>query len=217
LREVLMIDLPLFFGTTLSIASFYITSEREVARMSGTTSRSTWGTICQLPLVLSLGIGLCVNQTRAVIEAVFGRETEFVRTPKHGIRGKLESWSGKKYRAAKSLTPFLEMIMAAYFVVAVRIAVANGHYVSVPFLLLFLFGFSYVGVLSAWQGGFGQALRGLWRREERAVVPVSMMSAPFIVAMPDATPAPILPPMEARSPRPSRTRSESDARDSASA
>ena len=96
--------------------------------------------------MLSLGIGLCVNQTRAVIEAVFGRETEFVRTPKHGIRGKLETWSGKKYRAAKSLTPFFELLMAAYFVVAVRIALANGHYVSVPFLLLFLFGFGYVGV-----------------------------------------------------------------------
>jgi cellulose synthase/poly-beta-1,6-N-acetylglucosamine synthase-like glycosyltransferase len=216
LREVLIIDLPLFFGTTLSIASFYITSEREVARMSGSTSHSTWGTLAQIPLVLSLGIGLCVNQTRAVIEAVFGRETEFVRTPKHGICGKLETWSGKKYRAAKSLTPFLELFMAAYFVVAVRIAFVNGHYVSVPFLLLFLFGFGYVGALSMWQGGFGQALRGLVRREERAVVPVAMMSAPFIAAMPNATPGPILLPLEARSSRPARAHADRDARDSAS-
>jgi cellulose synthase/poly-beta-1,6-N-acetylglucosamine synthase-like glycosyltransferase len=216
LREVLIIDLPLFFGTTLSIASFYITSEREVARMSGSTSHSTWGTLAQIPLVLSLGIGLCVNQTRAVIEAVFGRETEFVRTPKHGIRGKLETWSGKKYRAAKSLTPFLEIFMAAYFVVAVRIAVANGHYISVPFLLLFLFGFAYVGVLSVWQGGFGQAVRGLWQREDRAAVPVAMMSAPFIAAMPNATPGPILLPVEARAARPARARASSDPQDSAS-
>jgi hypothetical protein len=86
----------------------------------------------------------------------------------------------------------------------------------VPFLLLFLFGFAYVGALSAWQGGFGQALRGLWRRQERAVVPVSVMSAPFIAAMPDATPGPILLPMEARSPRLSRARTDNDARDSAS-
>jgi hypothetical protein len=219
LREVLIIDLPLFFGTTLSIASFYITSEREVARMSGSTSHSTWGTLAQLPLVLSLGIGLCVNQTRAVIEAVFGRETEFVRTPKHGIRGKLETWSGKKYRAAKSLTPFLEIFMAAYFVVAVQIAVANGHYVSVPFLLLFLFGFAYVGVLSVWQGGFGQAVRGLWQREDRvarAVVPVSLMSAPLIAAMPDATPGPILLTMAARAVRPSRARADNDSQDNVS-
>jgi hypothetical protein len=43
-----------------------------------------------------------------------------------------------------------------------------------------------------------------------------MMSAPFIAAMPDATPGPILLPMEARSPRPSRARAGSDPQDSAS-
>jgi cellulose synthase/poly-beta-1,6-N-acetylglucosamine synthase-like glycosyltransferase len=214
-REVLMIDLPLFFGTTLSIASFYIASEREVARLGGVQARSIWATLAQLPLVLSLGIGLCVNQTRAVMEAVFGRETEFVRTPKHGIRGKLETWSGKKYRAAKSLTPFFEMLMAAYFVVAVDIAIANGHYVSVPFLLLFLFGFAYVGAVSAWQGGFGVALRQMWRRDdERAVSPVSMMSAPFIAAMPDATPGPVLVPAAAR---PARARAGNDPHEHVSA
>jgi cellulose synthase/poly-beta-1,6-N-acetylglucosamine synthase-like glycosyltransferase len=207
-REVLMIDLPLFFGTTLSIASFYLASEREVARMSGDTSRSTWSTLAQLPLVLSLGIGLCVNQTRAVMEAVFGRETEFVRTPKHGIRGRLETWSGKKYRAARSLTPFFELLMAAYFVVAVRIAFANGHYISIPFLLLFLFGFAYVGAVSAWQGAVGQALRRLWRGREEAV---PFLSSPFVVAMPEATPAPILVPTSGLpSARPVRAREGSD-------
>ena len=214
-REVLMIDLPLFFGTTLSLASFYLASEREVARMRGDKSRSTWSTLGQLPLVLSLGIGLCVNQTRAVLEAVFGRETEFVRTPKHGICGKLETWSGKKYRAAKSLTPFFEMLMAAYFVVAVHIAIVNGHYISVPFLLLFLFGFGYVGVVSAWQGGFGQALRRLWQRPDRAI-PVSMMSSSLVAAMPDATPAPILLPVEQCAARPARARADNESRDRAS-
>jgi hypothetical protein len=201
-----MIDLPLFFGTTLSLASFYIASEREVARMSGSSSHSMWGTLAQIPLVLSLGIGLCVNQTRAVMEAVFGRETEFVRTPKHGIRGKLETWSGKKYRAAKSLTPFFELLMAGYFVVAVHIAIANGHYLSVPFLLLFLFGYAYVGAVSAWQGGFGQALRSLWQRTENAVAPAMPQS--FLAAMPDATPGPVLLPVS--SPRQARARGGSD-------
>ncbi len=210
-REVLMIDLPLFFGTTLSIASFYLASEREVARMTGDKASSSWHTLAQLPLVLSLGIGLCVNQTRAVLEAVFGRETEFVRTPKHGIRGKLETWSGKKYRAAKSLTPFFELLMAGYFVVAVQIAFANGHYVSLPFLMLFLFGFAYVGAVSAWQGGFGQALRRLWGRRDEAV---PMLSSSLVVAVGDsemATPAPILLPTTVRpSPRPVRAREGTD-------
>jgi cellulose synthase/poly-beta-1,6-N-acetylglucosamine synthase-like glycosyltransferase len=177
IREVLLIDLPLFFGTTLSIVSFYLLSQREVENLraardgdSPQIARTAWNALRRLPLVLSLGIGLCVNQTRAVFEALMGRETEFVRTPKHGIRGKLESWSGKKYRAAKSLTPFIELALAAYFVAAMWIAFLHGHYLSMPFLALFLCGFGYVGILSFWQGQIGQALRQLTARRSEVVV-----------------------------------------------
>jgi len=171
-REVLMIDLPLFFGTTASVASFYLASQREIARMRapGEKRRSIWSAVRRLPLVMSIGIGLCVNQTRAVLEALMGRETEFVRTPKHGIRGKLESWSGKKYRSAKSLTPFIELLMAAYFVVAIGVAIDHRHYISIPFLCLFLCGFGYVGWGSVWQGSFGAALRGAFGRRGVTVV-----------------------------------------------
>jgi hypothetical protein len=116
-----------------------------------------------------------VNQTRAVLEALFGRETEFVRTPKHGIRGRLESWSSKRYRAAKSVTPFIELALAAYFVVSIGVAFEHGHYISIPFLALFLCGFGYVGWVSLWQGGVGLAARAafarLLRRRSVTVVP----------------------------------------------
>jgi hypothetical protein len=169
--EVLMIDLPLFFGTTLSVASFYIMSEREIAILNGRPARISWSAFKRLPLVMSLGIGLCVNQTRAVLEALMGKETEFVRTPKHGIRGKLESWSSKKYRAAKSITPFIEVALAAYFAEAMWIAFDHGHYLSMPFLALFLCGFGYVGIVSVWQGRLGQILRGLAERKPVMVTP----------------------------------------------
>ena len=165
IREVLLIDLPLFFGTTLSIAPFYIFSEREIALLRGRPPSVRWDTLKRLPLVMSLSIGLCVSQTRAVYEALLGRETEFVRTPKHGIRDKLEPWSSKKYRAAESITPFIELALAAYLLGAMIIAFHHGHFVSMPFLALFLCGFGYVGVLSAWQGQLGQALRRLTERK----------------------------------------------------
>jgi len=158
-REVLMIDLPLFFGTTLSVASFYLASQREIAllRNPEATPRFAWAALKRLPLVMSIGIGLCVNQTRAVLEALMGRETEFVRTPKHGIRGKLESWSSNKYRAAKSVTPYIELTMAAYFVIAIGVAIDHRHFISIPFLCLFLCGFGYVG----WGSLFGSRRRGV--------------------------------------------------------
>jgi hypothetical protein len=144
-REVLLIDLPLFFGTVLSIASFYITSQREIDR--------NWRvTLKRLPLMMSLGIGLCINQTRAVVEAMLGTTSgEFVRTPKHGVVRRFEGWTAKRYRAAKTLIPYVEVLFAAYFAAASVLAVAAGHYVSVPFLGLFCMGFAYVGVLSLHQ------------------------------------------------------------------
>jgi len=141
-KEVLMIDVPLFIGTTLSIASFYITCQREV-------NRSWKATVKRLPLMMSLGIGLCINQTRAVLEALFGRTSgTFERTPKHGVVRRFEGWTAKKYRAIKGVVPLIEVAFAAYFVFALYMAMRAGHYVSMPFLLLFLTGFGYVGVLS---------------------------------------------------------------------
>ena len=162
-REVLLIDLPLFFGTTMSLATFYLASQKEVARLTNPDRKPgfPWAALARLPLMLSLGIGLSVNQTRAVLEAVFGKETEFVRTPKHGICGKLESWSSKKYRAARSLTPFFELALAGYFVVAMWVAYDHRHYLSMPFLALFLCGYGYVGGASLWQGAVGQSVRAL--------------------------------------------------------
>ena len=145
-REVLLIDLPLFFGTTMSVAAFYITSQREI-------DRGGWlRTIKRLPLMMSLGIGLCVNQTRAVLEALFQRDSgEFVRTPKHGVVSKVETWHRKKYRADRTLIPAIEVGFAAYFALAIVLATMNGHWLSLPFLLLFFLGYAYVGVLSLLQ------------------------------------------------------------------
>jgi cellulose synthase/poly-beta-1,6-N-acetylglucosamine synthase-like glycosyltransferase len=204
IREVLLIDLPLFFGTTMSIASFYLASQREIARMTNPDARPSfpWRAFSRLPLVLSLGIGLCVNQTRAVLEALLGRETEFVRTPKHGIKGKLETWSSKKYRAAKSITPLVEVGMFAYFTAAMWIAFKNGHYVSMPFLCLFLGGFGYVGFVSLFQSGFGMSIRRLFARRTVVVPPpafpvlsqsVPVGAAPMGEVPVEATTAPLRP------------------------
>ena len=183
-REVLMIDLPLFFGTTLSVASFYLASQREIAKLEHPDTKPPfqWWALRRLPLVMSVGIGLCVSQTRAVLEALGGRETEFVRTPKHGIRGRLESWSSKKYRSAKSVTPFIEVAMAGYFVVAMAVAIDHRHYLSLPFLGLFLYGFGYVGLTSLWQGSVGAALRNAFRRQARVVAVVPPPAYPVIPA-----------------------------------
>ena len=73
--------------------------------------------------MMSLGIGLCINQTRAVVEALVGSTSgEFVRTPKHGVIRRFEGWTAKKYRATKTLIPFVEVFLAVYFAFAIVFA-----------------------------------------------------------------------------------------------
>jgi cellulose synthase/poly-beta-1,6-N-acetylglucosamine synthase-like glycosyltransferase len=178
-REVLMIDLPLFFGTTMSLAAFYMASQREIARFDHPDREPgfPWAALARLPLVLSLGIGLSVNQTRAVYEAVMGKDTEFVRTPKHGILGKINSWSHKKYRAARSLMPFIELGLSAYFAVAMVVAFDHHHYLSMPFLALFLCGYGYVGGASLWQGNVGRWARDLFARRSVEIIDEAIIGA----------------------------------------
>lgn len=161
-REVLLVDLPLFFGTTLSVCTFYLTTQREEG------SRSLWWGLKRLPVLLAVGIGLSVNQTRAVFEAMLGKESEFVRTPKHGVVGKLQAWKGRKYAGTLTFVPFLEMFMALYFAMTLGLAIWAGRYASIPFVLLFLSGFSFVGGLSLMHAFRFRARR---KREQAAEVP----------------------------------------------
>lgn len=162
-REVLVVDLPLFFGTTLSVCTFYLTTQREEG------SRSILWALRRLPMLLAVGIGLSVNQTRAVLEAVMGKVSEFVRTPKHGVVGKEQGWHRRKYAGALTVVPFIEVTMALYFAVTLGLAIWAGRYVSIPFVLLFLSGFSYVGGLSLLH-----AFRCRARRQEAEGVPMEI-------------------------------------------
>jgi cellulose synthase/poly-beta-1,6-N-acetylglucosamine synthase-like glycosyltransferase len=143
-REVLIIDLPLFMGTTFSIGTFYVVAHRHLYG-------GFWKAIAKVPMLMSLGIGLSINNAKAVLEGLFGYETEFVRTAKHGAESESVLLTKMRYRARKSLVPLVELAFAAYFIATVYVAVVGKHYLSLPFIALFLIGYLYVGVLSVYQ------------------------------------------------------------------
>ena len=97
---------------------------------------------------MSIAIGLSVNNTRALLEGLFGGQTPFYRTAKFDIRGRNGTAAGKKYRGLGSWTTFLELAMSAYFVGLLFFTIRHGLYGSIPFVMLFLFGYLYVGILS---------------------------------------------------------------------
>jgi hypothetical protein len=160
--EVLLLDLPFFWSATMSVIAFYIASQREIG-MNG------WHRLRYLPFIMALGIGMCVNQSKAVIEALVGYETGFTRTPKLGVRGSGDrTWLRKRYRTLISPMPLLELALGAYLTSAIYFALDKGVYFSLPFLFLFQWGFFYVGLMSLFQGRIGAITRFLRRTADGA-------------------------------------------------
>ena len=81
-----------------------------------------------------------------MFEALFGKQTEFARTPKYRIEGDADEWVGKKYRQAVAVQPLIELALGLYFTCTVFYALANQIYGTLPFLVLFQIGFLYTGL-----------------------------------------------------------------------
>jgi cellulose synthase/poly-beta-1,6-N-acetylglucosamine synthase-like glycosyltransferase len=149
--EMLLIDVPLFFAATASVANFYMVCQREL--------HSDWTTrLKYLPFLMSIGIGLTVNNTKAVLEALFNKQSDFARTPKYRIEGSEDEWIGKKYRQNITVQPMIEVALGLYFTATVFYALSNGIYGTLPFLVLFQIGFLYTGLLSIVQQYAGDSV-----------------------------------------------------------
>jgi len=140
--EMMLVDVPLFLGATMSVCSFYLFSQKEVF---GEVWKSR---IKYLPAVLSVGIGLSVNNAKAVLEGLFGHRSEFTRTPKYRIEGTGDDWRQKRYRGSSSVLPLLELMLGVYFTFMAYYAAVYEIYGTLPFILLFQAGFFYTAVLS---------------------------------------------------------------------
>jgi cellulose synthase/poly-beta-1,6-N-acetylglucosamine synthase-like glycosyltransferase len=159
LRAVL-IDLPIFVATTMSTAVFYLCAQRELYPKDWKRD------ILFFPFVLALGIGLSINNARAVLEAVFNRSSDFCRTPKYGIEMAKQQWQNSRYSAVRTVVPFVEFIFALYFSYFVFHAFQTREFLSLPFLMLFQTGFAYVALGSIWQ----RFMRPQWNERDISVV-----------------------------------------------
>ena len=137
---------PLSLSTSFSLISFYLIAQRQPH-----TNWFSWDLLKHLMLLMGVGIGLSINQSLAICDGLLRSNTDFVRTPKHGVIRTTENWLDKKYRAAKSWVPYGELIMMVYLMLTIAIALTNHHYLSLPFLLLFLAGYVYTFSLSVFQ------------------------------------------------------------------
>jgi len=142
--QMIVTDVPFLLVATTGISFFYLCSQKEAYK--------DWKSrLIYMPMLMSLGIGLSVNNSKAVLEALFNRETEFKRTPKYMIEAKKDRWLGKKYRGEVNSLVLVELFLGIYFTFNIYFAYINKIYVSIPFLMIFQVGFFYVAFLSVYQ------------------------------------------------------------------
>ncbi len=157
--QMLLIDFPLFTASSFSIAVFYLMSERELFP-------KTWKrTFYYLPFLMALGIGLTVTNTKAVMEALLGIKSAFVRTPKYRVAQKGEKSQAAKYRKRLKLAPWIELLLGCYFAAAIYYTFTNNNYFTAPFLILFVVGYWYTGLMSLLQGRFERWRTGVDPKE----------------------------------------------------
>ncbi len=113
--------------------------------------------------MLGIGIGLSINNALAVIEGLFGKPSEFTRTPKYRIEGARDTWKQKAYKGKASWVPYAELALAGYFTFMSLYAVAYGLVGTLPFIALFLWGFLYTSGMS-----LAQRFEWLLAREQEA-------------------------------------------------
>ena len=151
-----MFDITVFSLATLSATVFYAASQFELF--------GDWRVALKyMPMIMAIGVGLCVSNAKAITEAVLGKRSEFVRTPKYG-RGQVAAEMARAHRAGKKhktkLLPYIEMVFGLYMAGCAIVAMVTLNGVlTAPFLIIFAFGFFYVSVLSLQAEGVGFVFR----------------------------------------------------------
>lgn len=140
---LLSTDGPFFLLNAVSVGLYFGLSQRELTDNRGWSSRLKY-----IPGLMSLGIGLGLNQAKAVLEGFFTNDKEFKRTPKLGVDANGKTLNKRAYKVPKSLITFLELGFAFYYLAAVVISIQMHKWASVPFLVLFFNGFAYMSLFS---------------------------------------------------------------------
>jgi cellulose synthase/poly-beta-1,6-N-acetylglucosamine synthase-like glycosyltransferase len=105
-----------------------------------------------IPLLMCLGTGIAVNNTKAVLEALLNLPSSFIRTPKYGIRTRCDTWQGKCYAIPLSPLSIIELLFGLYSLTGLCLFLFFSKYLVSPFLVIYTLGFFYVFFLSVMQG-----------------------------------------------------------------
>jgi len=128
----------IFFISTIAPSSLYLFAQKVIYKK--------WlKRILYMPWLMCVGVGIAVNNSKAVFEALLGIKSPFVRTPKLGDS---PTGSKKKYFIKSFPIFWFEIIFGIYGAAAFVICL-NSHRLFIGyFMLVYAVGFLYIGISS---------------------------------------------------------------------
>ncbi len=142
LWKLLAIDLPIFLAGTGSMSIFYSIAYKRQQEIR------TWKNSVIMPMLTSIGIALAVNNTLAVLAALFAKPGAFIRTPKSGTMDNQPVALPSDYRVPFDHTAMIEFAMLLYTCCAFAVAISLNLWPTLPFLTTFVVGYAYFSLRS---------------------------------------------------------------------
>jgi cellulose synthase/poly-beta-1,6-N-acetylglucosamine synthase-like glycosyltransferase len=140
--DMLVVDAPLIVCSFWSVVGFYLLSQHSLYP-------KTWKrAVFFLPALLAMGVALTISNTKAVLEALLGIQTSFVRTPKYAGGAKSVS---VQYKRRSGWLPYAELAFGTAFLGMVAYAINVMNFFALPFLLIFVTGYYWAGFSTLWQ------------------------------------------------------------------
>jgi hypothetical protein len=127
--------------------------------------------LLSLPILVLLGTGIALNNTRAVLEAVRGKDGPFIRTPKFHLWGNTGQWADSTYRFSLDWSTLGEALLSLYAFITVFAAWRADNLYAIPFMLLYAGGFGLTATLGIWQMALSR-----WHIRRRSVLPQSHLA-----------------------------------------
>jgi cellulose synthase/poly-beta-1,6-N-acetylglucosamine synthase-like glycosyltransferase len=143
--QMVLIDLPLIIASFWSISAFYLYAQRELY------PKTWWKSIAFLPMLMAAGVALTVSNSKGVLEALFGVQSSFARTPKYALGSEKVKVKPAAYRRRSGWLPLVELAIGTYFVFMIDFAIDSLNFFAIPFLLLFVCGYYWAGLSTLYE------------------------------------------------------------------
>lgn len=110
-----------------------------------------WNRWRYLPLLTLFGMGLSLNNSMAVVQGLFQRGGEFLRTPKFKVESRNDQWRASQYRLPVPPIIFAELLLMLYALATCVVLILHQNWWSLPFLLIYAAGFGLMAAIGIWQ------------------------------------------------------------------